>query len=457
MFLSSRVGPVEALAQVLHSVSAGNLSQRKSADVRFDSWPCDPTLGAWVRKVYGPLITAAGTALILVATLRPLPGGIQEELPFWCVLCGSQGTADALLNLLLFLPLGSGLALLHGPALAVGGSFALSGVVELIQTTLPGRHPALGDILFNTLGGAVGASVVVFRSQISDALTTPPWWLKVLAALLPPAVFSATALLSAPYFPETEYHGQWTRHLGSLSPYPGTVLSASVGGVSLPDHRLPDQEAAKEAFRSREPLRVRVVAGSDPSHLSHLFAVYDHQRWEVVLLTVQGSDLFFQRGTLSARLLLERPFLRWDGIMDVPEGDTIRIVARQEARGLCLVVDRDVRCDLPPNAGKGWRLVRRLPRAPPHAVALLSVLWLSFIALPASAVLAGTLGRGVAVGLAVGLLAVLISWWSPWLSPHLLDLVAPLPGAWAGWAIRERWLATPPSTVSQFVRKKLKH
>jgi hypothetical protein len=406
-----------------------------------------------VRTIHGRLITAAGVALILVATLWPLPGASQEELSFWCVLCGSRGAADALMNLLLFLPLGSGLALLQGPALALGGSFALSGAVELIQTTLPGRHAALGDLIFNTLGGALGATVAGFRNQIRNALTLPPWWVKVAAALLPPAVFSATAFLSAPFVPETEYHGQWTRHLGSLQPYPGRVLSASVGEVPLPDHRIPDQEGAREGFRSGKHLRVQVVAGSEPSHLSHLFAVYDRQRWEVVLLTAQGPDLFFQRGTVSARLVLDRPFLRWEGIMDVPEGDTIRIVARQEARGLCLVVDRDVRCDLSPSAGKGWRLVRRFPDASPLQVALLSVLWLSLIALPAGAVLRGRTGRGTAVGISVGLLGVLISWWSPWLSPRLLDLVAPLPGAWAGWAIRRRWAATPPCSEDEFVRK----
>ena len=106
------------------------------------------------------------------------------------------------------LPLGSGLALLHGPALAMGGAFALSGAVELIQASLPGRHAALGDLIFSTLGGGVGATVVVLRSRMRYALTIPPSWAKLVAGSLPPAVFLSTALLSAPYAPETEYHGQ---------------------------------------------------------------------------------------------------------------------------------------------------------------------------------------------------------------------------------------------------------
>ena len=390
-----------------------------------------------MRQRYGLALAAAGTALILAATLRPVGGVGPEQPSFWCLVCGARGVAAGFLNILLFVPFGWGLALLKGPVLAVGASFGLSSMVELIQTTLPGRHSALGDIVANTAGGALGAGLFLLHTRIAYLLQGPPLWLKLAAALLPTTVFAATAVLSAPTFPDGEYHGQWTRRLGTLKPYPGKVISAFVGELPLPDHRLPNQDAVREAFRSGEPLLVEAVAGTEPAELSHLFAVYDDRRREVVLVTVQGSDLFFQRETRSVRLLLDPPFVRWNGAIRQREGDTLRIMVRQEARASCMELDAQVRCDLSGGTGAGWRLLYRLRGARPALVTVLSLIWLSALSFPAGAVLGG-LGRGVFVGLALGVSGILVSWWSPWLSPQLIDLLGPLPGAWAGWAVRQR-------------------
>jgi len=388
-----------------------------------------------VRPRNGYMIAGAGSALILASTLWPSSGDAPRELSFWCLLCGSRDTADSLVNILLFLPFGAGLAIVRGLSLAVGGSFALSGAVELIQTTLPGRFSTLGDILFNSAGGAIGAFLVVFRARITATLIAPPMWGKTLAGLLPPAVFAATAILSAPSLPERAYYGQWTHEIGKLHPYPGRVVSASVGGLPLPDRRVPDQEAVRQALRVGEPLRLEVVAGPEPPELSHLFAIYDDWQREVLLIAVQGSDLVFQRRTLSVQLRFDQPFLRWRSALNAREGDPVRIAVRQEARSLCLEVDDRERCNLSFGVGGGWRLIHRLWGAPPVLAALLGVIWLSILSFPAGAALVGV-GRGIHIGLAFGALGILASWWSPWLSPQLIDLVAPVPGAWAGWAMR---------------------
>ena len=85
--------------------------------------------------------------MVGILTLSP-SGGIGQSIPEgFCFICGSRGLADAILNALLFLPLGVLLgkqgyhpvaALLLGAAMASG--------IEGLQMVVPGRHPTVGDI-----------------------------------------------------------------------------------------------------------------------------------------------------------------------------------------------------------------------------------------------------------------------------------------------------------------------
>src|SRR5438477_1941760 len=103
---------------------------------------------------------AAAVAAILSATLFPISGGDPEP---WlgCVLCGERGIADALINVLLFFPLGAALAATGMPwARCLLGGALLSAAVEFAQMYIPGRDPSLGDVLSNTLGAGLGAALM---------------------------------------------------------------------------------------------------------------------------------------------------------------------------------------------------------------------------------------------------------------------------------------------------------
>src|SRR2546422_76371 len=105
---------------------------------------------------------------ILIATLWPFPG---QELDFGpsCIWCGDHATADVLLNVTLFLPLGAALAL-SGRSLwrcALLGAL-LSACIEFAQLFIPGRDSSLGDVMANTLGTTLGAALV---------RTAPVWFL----------------------------------------------------------------------------------------------------------------------------------------------------------------------------------------------------------------------------------------------------------------------------------------
>ena len=71
--------------------------------------------------------------------------------------------AERLLNTILFVPLGATIALLLGGRafpLAILACFALSAAVEYAQGSIPGRVPDMQDVLWNSLGAALGAVVI---------------------------------------------------------------------------------------------------------------------------------------------------------------------------------------------------------------------------------------------------------------------------------------------------------
>jgi len=375
---------------------------------------------------------------VVSLTLWPSSGVPQREIGFWCLLCGSRDLADGFLNLLLFVPFGAGVGLLAGPWSALLSSVALSGFVELAQTSLPGRYSTVGDLVANSAGGLLGAVLVVQARRARALVLTPPRTLRYLALLFPAVVFLATAALSAPRLPDGVYYGQWTHELGRLRPYPGRVLGATVGHLHLPDGPVPDQAGVNGALSRGVPLEVTVLAGPPPRESSHLFAIFDDRQREVLLFTVKGDDLLFQRGTLSVDLLLDQPFTRWPGGLNAAPGDTVRIRVQQRARNLCLEIGEELRCHLSAGVEGGWRLLHRLYGAPPLLAGVLGAVWLMLLAFPAGVTAAGT-GRALALGAGLAFLGALVSWWTPWLAAHSPALLAPVVGAWAGnWA--RRWI-----------------
>jgi hypothetical protein len=104
----------------------------------------------------GRVLTIASLIAIGLATLLPQAGVVPGS--HLCLLCGSLGGVSAVLNILLFVPLGIGLALSGAPAKrAILAILALSALIEIAQfLMIAGRNSTIGDVLANTLGGALG-------------------------------------------------------------------------------------------------------------------------------------------------------------------------------------------------------------------------------------------------------------------------------------------------------------
>lgn len=106
----------------------------------------------------GRLLLTLTVLLIAVATLTPGSAERLEPTHLTCLVCGSNGGADVLRNVLLFLPLGAAAALAGVRwRTAVVAGFLLSLTVESMQYfVVVGRDPSLSDLTTNTIGAALG-------------------------------------------------------------------------------------------------------------------------------------------------------------------------------------------------------------------------------------------------------------------------------------------------------------
>jgi hypothetical protein len=395
--------------------------------------PLKTGAGSWVRWLGLGLSVLAALGIARL-TLSPSPTVSVDAPGPWCLFCGSRGIADAILNMVLFSPLGAGLALFFNSVVAVVASGVFSVALEIAQTELAGRFPTVGDIVFNTLGGGLGALLVIAAPTLPGLVRRPSRTATIGAILLPVAVFVTTPALLAPRYPDTDYFGQWKHELGHLVPYPGRVLSASVGTVPLPDERSRNSAALREALEAGDTIRTAFIAAEPVPEEAHLLAIYDHQQTGVFVITVLGRDIRYYWASRSTQLLLDQPFLQLDvGISDMP-GERIDLEIWRERRTVCMRVDGVAHCALAQGVEGSWRLLYRAGFFPGNVRVLLSFLWVVLLCVPAGMLFPGD-RRGRAL-LAVGLvgLALGVSWWSPFLNARVLTAVSPAAGLLVGMA-----------------------
>lgn len=318
---------------------------------------------------------AAMLALILVATLVPSSDPDSGMLR-GCVVCGEEGLADAIANVLLFLPLGIGIYCsgASGRKTIVLGML-LSATLEFVQLRLvPGRDATLGDVVWNTVGTALGVALA--------------WWLPVrrrsglracVAAGAVLAVIAGIGLVVRPAFPQTVYYGQWTPDLGVYEWYRGRVLSADIGGLPLRSDRLDDSRAVRERLMQGVALRILAVAGPRTERLAPLFSIAS----DILLVGPDRDDLVLRVRTRAIGWRLRQPDLRWRGAMaGVAPGDTFAVQVLHTQRGYCLRVGDRERCGLAYTAGQAWQLVQFIPRMPLAAQAILDCVVMAILGLP---------------------------------------------------------------------------
>ena len=349
----------------------------------------------------------AWTGLILILTLMPgseIPGAPEDRLSIFCLICGARGSADGILNVLLFLPLGIALMAATGRALrAVALAVTLSIAIEVLQGMIPGRYPGLGDVVYNAIGAGAGIGLVGIMKQLLWPSRRLAGALTVGAGAMAGGLFFMAGVLLVPSFPATIYYGQWTADLHYMEAYEGRVLEASLGSMVLGSERTANPELAVDLLRSGAPLDAQAVAGPAPSALAPIISISDESRVEIVVLGADATDLVLRMRYRANDLRLDRPDLRVrHAFAATRPGDTISLRAEKTAEGYSLWLDEHEYAPLRHTPGEGWALLIHPEHTAPWLDSTLNLAWVA-----APLLLAGWWAPGL--GWAAGALSLAVS------------------------------------------------
>ena len=394
-----------------------------------------------VKKTYSSIAVALAVLAICIATLRPggttMPSGWSFDIA-----SGEAAVAEAIQNLLLFVPLGMALAWKGiRPLRAIAIGAGLSFTVEFIQQWLPGRDPSTGDILCNTISTAIGGGLVWNARRWLFVQPRRAAWQALATALAAATVWLGSGALLRPIFPPPPYHDVWTPDFNYWGQYKGKVLSASLGSLPLTQGMIPET-AFGNAF-GITPLRITAIAPSrPPGRTSPLVAILDRGDTKVLLVAVDHTDLALLYHMRAVDFTLEHPDLRWRGALAaIAPGDTFTTQAWRGERGACLGLNSARRCGLGYTIGDGWKLIFFPEDFSGWALALVNALWLGGWMLGVG-YWAGRAGRNPPVYAAAGVaLLALLS------VPGLVELRATPVGEWIGGiggAALGYWLAITP-------------
>lgn len=378
---------------------------------------------------------AAVLSILLVLTLAPSSSGTIDFRTL-CLICGERGLADAILNVVLFMPLGLLLgARIRSRVVAYVFAIGISTGIEFAQVFIPGRDSSFADIVYNGLGAVVGVGLArawhLWLIPGERAIRR----LGLIATTGAVAVFAGTDYLMRPAFPAMQYDVAWTPRLRHLVHYEGSVLKASVGGTNAPDGMLGASEEVRSELLAGEPMRVVIITGAPPAGSAPLLTVNGFQM-EIASLSLDRFKLSYRYRMRSDALRLDSPELFFRGAMEgLRPGRTVRIEATRPGKAYCLAVDDSRRCGLGFTVADGWSLLLWSARLPAWLPALLGLAWLAGLSFPSGFWSAsGRHAVASALVLAAALAAVpaagqLLA--APW--PHYVALML---GLGAGRAVR---------------------
>lgn len=313
-----------------------------------------------------PVLLAA--AAVCAVTLAPLRG--PPHPPSTCVACGVLPLAGAVLNVLLFVPLGAAAALRWRGARALMPGPALSLLVELAQTVVPGRQPALGDLLANSAGAALGVAIVRAAALLRRPDGGTAAVLALCAALVPVLATIGTGRLLAPAPP-----------VPAALPYEGRAIEGRWTGV---------EDAAG---------RERLALGR------------------------AGDDVWLRYRTVAADAGLDGPEIVLRGMMaGVERGARVRVRAWRDGGRWCVRMEDRLRC-AGPAAGRGWAVLAYPASLARRLGPLADAGWMALLFVPLGCALRRRAIPLLAAAAAIGAMGVL---------PPIAGLSAATPGEWIG-------------------------
>jgi hypothetical protein len=341
-----------------------------------------------LSAVAGRVISLAGFLIIGMATMTPAEAK-GEAVEGLCVVCGDLGGVDAVLNILLFLPVGIGSGLMKVNLWKGLAAFlALTVTIEYLQlTVIPGRDAAVGDVLMNTIGGGVGLlsghnwkSLVYPAARLRRLLIggAAGGWL--IASLL-----TGYTLQLRPS--EPPYYGQLARKRSDDPAYPGSVSRARLGSIEVSDERLSDSPRIADALRRGEEFSIHLVPFARPERASPIARIAGDRDAENAAIYAIG-DLTVFRVRTNASVLRLRPYaIGVAGGLAI--GQPVIIAGTFLPGGARLTVTGEKTVQVATvgfGIGSGWRLILPVDSVATGSIAesLFDILWISFLLFPLS-------------------------------------------------------------------------
>jgi VanZ family protein len=393
-------------------------------------------------------LATVGLAGILITTLYPSPDNAKEAAltPLWCLVCGSDGGADVLLNLLLFIPFAVGLRL-SGLSWwrVVAISALVSLMVETLQfTVLPGRDASLSDLLTNTLGAGVGALAAPLMPVAMGASPAYARRLMCIWAGLWLASVVVSEWLMRPWVPgDTVIHSRWPPAVQARQPFGGRVTDAMAVGYPLPRGRVPDSVAhvLRDALHQESiDLRVDAISGSPKAESAWVYAIDLGWVWSPIF-NQRGRTLLFSIPVQADRLGLRSPTIALPAGLPDAAGVPVRINAHEGEHRLRISsayggLVRTSEARLSPT--QGWVLVAVFGLALGLYGQLVTALYLLAWLLPLGYWAARSAMPAGAVAVIAGTLVVglsLIPACTGYPPVHWSEWAGALAGVTAGWAL----------------------
>lgn len=348
------------------------------------------------RSSAGRWLAVLSVAAIGAATLTPSSSPpLENDSHVLCIVCGTEGGVDVVLNLALFAPLGLGLGL-SGVRWwrAIAGIAVLTLAIEGLQTfVVPGRDASLGDLLMNVTGGALGLAAGRHFTMLAAPPPRSAKRLLGLWAALWLAVQYVSAFAIAPRPPMSTYYGQIAPKLGGMSAFDGDVFVARVDSLRIGDGALSDEQSRFVGSMLRQGAGTVVASAwrGASSGIAPIFRIADDQRRQVLIIAQASDDVIFGVRTGAEALKLRPIRLRIRGVRgDAPArglDDTIR-VRTSYGPGHAVISTaanrhvRELRVAL--RASQGWRIFSPLRVYVDGArwTAIASATWMLLLALP---------------------------------------------------------------------------
>ena len=341
------------------------------------------------RSTTGRLLTIAWLTVIALATLLPIPSQeiLSARTPWYCVLCGPRGTADFVLNVVLFVPLGVGLVLMGvRPVLAAVACLGLTLGVETLQLTLvPGRDAALGDVIANTGGGLLGVLGAANWGALASPAAHASVPLRLAAAALPVACTAFTLAGFKPSAPEATWYGQWEARYETDRWFGGKVSDARLSGHWLPNGQMRQSDIVHASVRQEPVLLQAEFESGGVDQAGAIVRLSDSVHTILTLSQGAGRALLYSIRGRAADLGLNDATFRLGEALPMVTGEPVTATGSYRAGQVLLLTvhasgQRESRIHLSP--AHGWAQLLPLAIGNDLRTRLLMVLWMGLLFVP---------------------------------------------------------------------------